>query len=54
MSWLEERCRQSGHNLMPLYGIDGRADVPETELTHLSGYCGSRPVRLGNGAHTQL
>jgi GH15 family glucan-1,4-alpha-glucosidase len=54
MGWLEERCRQSGHNLMPLYGIDGRTDVPEIELTHLSGYRGSRPVRLGNGAHTQL
>ena len=54
MSWLEERCRQSGHNLMPLYGIDGRTDVLETELSHLSGYRGSHPVRLGNEAHTQL
>ena len=54
MGWLEERCRQSGHNLLPLYGIDGRTDVPEIELSHLSGYRGSRPVRLGNEARTQL
>ena len=54
MGWLEERCRQSGHKLMPLYGIDGRADILETELSHLSGYRGARPVRIGNGAHIQL
>ncbi len=54
MGWLEECCRQSGRTLMPLYAIDGSTDVPETELSHLSGYRGSRPVRLGNGAHTQL
>ncbi len=54
MGWLEERCRRSGHKLMPLNGIDGRADILETELSHLSGYRGSRPVRLGNWAHTQL
>ena len=41
MGWLEERCRQSGHKLMPLYGINGRAHITETELSHLSGYRGS-------------
>jgi len=54
MGWLRDRCQQDEDGLLqPLYGIDGRADVGETELTHLSGYRGSAPVRLGNGAHAQ-
>lgn len=37
-----------------MYGIDGRAELPERELSHLEGYRGSAPVRIGNGAATQL
>jgi GH15 family glucan-1,4-alpha-glucosidase len=37
-----------------MYGIDGRTELPETELTHLAGYRGSQPVRIGNGAAKQL
>ena len=37
-----------------MYGIDGRADLPEEMLDHLEGYRGSRPVRIGNGAADQL
>jgi GH15 family glucan-1,4-alpha-glucosidase len=37
-----------------MYGIDGRADLPEEELDHLEGYRGSRPVRIGNDAAHQL
>jgi GH15 family glucan-1,4-alpha-glucosidase len=37
-----------------MYGIDGRAELPEHELPHLEGYRGSAPVRVGNGAATQL
>jgi GH15 family glucan-1,4-alpha-glucosidase len=51
MGWLQQRCRDSGGLLQPLYGIDGRKDLAEEELSHLAGYCGSRPVRLGNGAY---
>jgi alpha,alpha-trehalase len=39
--------------LQIMYGIDGRADLQEQTLTHLSGYDGARPVRVGNGAHDQ-
>ncbi|RAQ41015.1 glycosyl hydrolase [Aspergillus flavus] len=36
--------------------IHGEHDIPESELDHLEGYMGSKPVRIGNGAasHTQL
>ncbi len=40
-------------DLQIVYGIDGRADLTETELTHLNGYEGARPVRLGNEAYRQ-
>jgi GH15 family glucan-1,4-alpha-glucosidase len=54
MGWLRDRCQQDADGLLqPLYGIDGRKDITEVELTHLSGYLNSSPVRLGNGAHNQ-
>ncbi len=40
--------------LQPMYGIDGRTDLPEQELHHLEGYRGSAPVRIGNAAARQL
>ncbi len=58
MDWLIARIRESkGRGEGPLqvmYGIDGRADLPEDELTHLEGYRGSSPVRIGNAAAPQL
>lgn len=36
-----------------MYGIRGEHDLPEYELGHLSGYCESAPVRIGNGAARQ-
>jgi GH15 family glucan-1,4-alpha-glucosidase len=37
-----------------MYGIDGRKILTEESLPHLEGYKGSRPVRIGNLAHTHL
>jgi GH15 family glucan-1,4-alpha-glucosidase len=56
--WLRDRWQDpesSGTGpLQLMYGIDGRADLPEETLDHLEGYQGSRPVRIGNGASRQL
>jgi GH15 family glucan-1,4-alpha-glucosidase len=39
--------------LQIMYGIDGRKDLTESTLDHLSGYGGAKPVRIGNGAFCQ-
>jgi GH15 family glucan-1,4-alpha-glucosidase len=57
MGWLTDRTREwkvgpSGP-LQIMYGIDGRAELEEIELTHWSGYMDSSPVRIGNGAADQ-
>ena len=39
--------------LQIMYGIDGRTDLTEQTLDHLSGWRNSRPVRVGNGAWDQ-
>ncbi|MES1170440.1 MAG: glycoside hydrolase family 15 protein, partial [Leifsonia sp.] len=40
-------------DLQIMYGIGGERDLTEHALDHLSGYRGSRPVRIGNGAFDQ-
>jgi GH15 family glucan-1,4-alpha-glucosidase len=56
--WLAARWREgessSDGPLQLMYGIDGRSELTEEEMPHLEGYRGSRPVRIGNAAHTQL
>jgi GH15 family glucan-1,4-alpha-glucosidase len=58
MDWLtdrvsDERSQRSGP-LQVMYGVDGRSDLSEELLENLEGYRGSGPVRIGNGAATQL
>jgi hypothetical protein len=52
MQWLERRFRHAADResgpLQVMYGVDGREDLPEEELSHLEGYMGSAPVRIGS------
>ncbi|HMJ38871.1 MAG TPA: glycoside hydrolase family 15 protein, partial [Verrucomicrobiae bacterium] len=41
-------------DLQIMYGIGGEPELTETTLDHLSGYDGSRPVRIGNAAYNQV
>ena len=40
-------------HLQIMYGIGGEHELVESELDHLPGYAGSRPVRIGNAAYAQ-
>jgi GH15 family glucan-1,4-alpha-glucosidase len=42
-----------GERLQIMYGVGGEHELHERTLDHLSGYEGSRPVRVGNGAWDQ-
>jgi len=44
---------ESGPGVQIMYGIGGEHDLAERELDHLSGWRGSRPVRVGNDAWHQ-
>jgi len=53
MDFISERfltSRVADGGLPIMFTIRGETDIPEKELTHLDGYKGSRPVRIGNGA----
>ena len=45
---------ESPERLQPLYGVNGAELGPEAEIAELSGYRGSRPVRVGNQAARQV
>ncbi len=55
--WLGERVsEQAGNGSGPLrimYRVDGSSDLKEEILDHFSGWRGSKPVRIGNGAADQ-
>ena len=51
--WLRRLSYSNGEDLQIMYGIRGERELLERELTHLTGYYNSRPVRVGNGAADQ-
>ncbi len=55
MNWLDQRCHEieKDGSLQVMYGIDGRHRLDEEELSHLDGFKGSKPVRIGNAAYQQ-
>ncbi|CAN5615950.1 glycoside hydrolase family 15 protein [soil metagenome] len=55
LMWSERAAEKSGEDRVQImYGLHGESDLEEIELTHLEGYRGSAPVRIGNGAAKQL
>ncbi|ACU84270.1 glycosyl hydrolase, glucoamylase [Brachybacterium faecium DSM 4810] len=51
--WLLRAIAGDPERLQIMYSITGDRNLPERELTHLPGYAGSTPVRVGNGAAAQ-
>jgi GH15 family glucan-1,4-alpha-glucosidase len=52
--WLTRVVAGAPEQLQPIYNVLGEKRLDEIELAHLPGYEASRPVRVGNAAHTQL
>ena len=53
LTWLLHATRLTWPELQVMYDVYGRTRLTEQELDHLTGYRGSRPVRIGNGAYSQ-
>jgi GH15 family glucan-1,4-alpha-glucosidase len=51
--WLIRAIAGKPSELQVLYGVAGERTLEERELPWLSGFLGSRPVRVGNAAYTQ-
>ncbi|MDQ3347923.1 MAG: glycoside hydrolase family 15 protein [Acidobacteriota bacterium] len=52
--WLLRAAAGKPSQVRVMYGLAGERRLTEIELTHLPGYESSRPVRIGNGAHSQF
>jgi GH15 family glucan-1,4-alpha-glucosidase len=54
LDWMLQATRLTQPELRILYSVYGDEAPRERELEYLSGYRGSRPVRIGNAARKQL
>lgn len=52
--WLMRAVAGNPEQIQIMYGLGGERRLPELELPWLGGYEDSRPVRIGNGAATQM
>jgi GH15 family glucan-1,4-alpha-glucosidase len=52
--WLLNAVAGAPDELQIMYGIDGERSLKEFEIPWLTGYEGSRPVRIGNAASDQF
>jgi GH15 family glucan-1,4-alpha-glucosidase len=52
--WVFRAVAGDPDDIQIMYGLGGERRLDEFELTHLPGYEGSRPVRVGNAASGQL
>lgn len=53
VEWVLDTTPSKDDPLQIMYGIRGERTLTEHALTHLSGYQGSKPVRVGNAAYKQ-
>jgi GH15 family glucan-1,4-alpha-glucosidase len=53
VQYVADLDRNGDGSLQIMYGLRGQKDLEEHTLSHLRGYEGSRPVRVGNGAFAQ-
>jgi GH15 family glucan-1,4-alpha-glucosidase len=53
-AWLMRSVAGNPEQIQIMYGLGGERRLPELELSWLKGYEGSGPVRIGNGAATQM
>lgn len=52
--WISDATGDLGdERVQIMYGVEGERNLAERELTHLSGFRDSRPVRIGNAAWDQ-
>ncbi len=51
--WFVADVAERDERLQVMYDVDGNARLEEAVLEHFSGYDWSKPVRVGNAAHTQ-
>ncbi|MCU7551740.1 glycoside hydrolase family 15 protein [Chitinophagaceae bacterium LB-8] len=56
MNWVEKSCLdiKGQKQIGIMYSIDGQRQLNELKLDHFEGYKGSKPVRIGNNAYSQL
>ena len=53
-AWLEWSTVGRAKDLQVVYGLSGERRLMEVDIPELEGYRGSRPVRMGNAAHSQF
>src|SRR5450759_465291 len=53
LDYLKRILKSRNDSFQIMYGIRGERELIETELSHLSGYENSKPVRIGNAAYSQ-
>lgn len=53
MNFIIDIIPDKDEKIQIMYGIDRQKILTEEELSHLAGYEGSKPVRIGNAAYSQ-
>jgi GH15 family glucan-1,4-alpha-glucosidase len=52
--FVERTAAGSADEVQVVFGVGGKRRLQETEIQDLEGYKGSKPVRIGNTAYTQI